>query len=83
MTLEDDLRILADGVRERLPALATKIARRLREEIPEFYLRDDPVLRAAESETITTSIRDILDGMTEERPPPEQKVIDFPKQGSG
>ncbi|NEK87334.1 CdaR family transcriptional regulator [Blastococcus saxobsidens] len=72
MTLEDDLRTLADGVRERLPALATKIARRLREEIPEFYLRDDPVLRAAESETITTSVRDILDGMTEERPPPEQ-----------
>lgn len=72
MTLDPDLRILADGVRERLPSLSDKIARRLREEIPEFYLRDDPVLRAAESETITTSIRDILDGITEERPPPER-----------
>lgn len=72
VTLEDDLRTLADGVRQRLPVLSTRIARRLREEIPEFYLRDDPVLRAAENETITTSVRDILDGITEERPPPER-----------
>lgn len=72
MTLEEDLRTLADGVRERLPALSAAISRRLREEVPEFYLRDDPVLREAESDTITTSIRDVLDGISEQRPLPER-----------
>lgn len=72
MTLEDDIRILTDGVRERLPELTARIARRLREEIPEFYLRDDPALRAAETDAIMTSVRDVLDGVTEERPPPER-----------
>jgi hypothetical protein len=72
VTLEDDLQAVADGVRERLPELTTRIARRLRDEIPEFYLRDNPALRAGETESISSSIRDILDGVTEERPPPER-----------
>lgn len=71
MALEDDVRRVADGVRERLPSLSTAIARRLREEVPEFYLRDDPVLRAAEGETITTAVRDLLDSLIEDRPPPD------------
>ncbi|MHA3700701.1 PucR family transcriptional regulator [Jatrophihabitans sp. YIM 134969] len=72
MALDDDLRCLAEGVRTRLPSLVDAIARQLRDDIPEFYARDDPGLRAAEAATITTSVRDILDGLVEDRPPPRQ-----------
>lgn len=72
VTLEDDLRTLAEGVRARLPALTQTIARRLREEVPEYYNQDDPLLGAAESDAIAASLRDILDGLAEGRTPPEQ-----------
>ncbi|NEK87350.1 PucR family transcriptional regulator [Blastococcus saxobsidens] len=72
MTLEDDLRMLAQGVEARLPALTETIVRRLREEVPEFYKLDDPVLGDAESDAIAASLRDILDGLVEGRTPPEQ-----------
>lgn len=71
MTLEDDLRTLARGVEACLPALTETIMRRLREEVPEYYKFDDPLLAAAEKEAVTASLRDILDGLVEGRTPPE------------
>lgn len=72
MTLEDDLRTLAQGVSARLPALTETIVRRLREEVPEYYKRDDPLLGVAGEDAIAASLRDILDGLAQGRTPPEQ-----------
>lgn len=71
MALEDNLRNLADAIRERLPAVADAIQHRLREEVPEYYAHDDPRIAASETETIVSSLRSILDGLTENREPPD------------
>ncbi|MER5438430.1 helix-turn-helix domain-containing protein [Streptomyces sp. NPDC002790] len=70
MALEDNLRTLSDTIRERLPALTDAIQHRLREEVPEYYVRDDPRLAASETESIMSSLRDILDGLTGNREAP-------------
>ncbi|MHA3700706.1 PucR family transcriptional regulator [Jatrophihabitans sp. YIM 134969] len=72
MAVEDDLRLLADGVGAQMSALTRTIARRLREEVPEYYERDDPVLGAAETDAIAASLRDVLDGLVEGRIPPDR-----------
>lgn len=72
MALEDNLRTLADAITTRLPALADEIQHRLREEAPEYYVYDDPRLAFSETEVIMSSLRNILDGLTENRESPAQ-----------
>ncbi len=51
------------AVRAALPELVGFVQARLHEEVPEFYVVDDPTLSSAEAETIPFSLEAILHGL--------------------
>ncbi len=61
MSIESGLRLVTDAVRERVPELYDVIKRRLQAETPTYSSAGNESLSAAESETITASLRDVLD----------------------
>jgi hypothetical protein len=55
MTIETDLRAVADAVRARIPELVSAIERMSLQEVPEIHEKDDPVL--AEQNVPASSLR--------------------------
>lgn len=61
MSIESGLRQVTDATRERVPELYDLIRSRLQSEVPDYSRAGNEQLSAAESETITASLRDVLD----------------------
>lgn len=57
--------MVVSAVRAALPELVSSVQGRLHEEVPEFYVVDDPALSSAEVETIPASLEAILLGLVE------------------
>jgi DNA-binding PucR family transcriptional regulator len=57
--------VVVSAVRAALPELIGSVQARLHDEVPEFYVVDDPALSGAELETIPASLEAILQGLVE------------------
>lgn len=71
MTIEHDLRAVAEAVRARIPELAQNIEHVTAEQVPEMYGKD-PVLAETESPSITSALTGIVDGLSGGRRIPER-----------
>lgn len=67
MLIQDGLRRVADAVRERLPELHDLMGARLRVATPSYPSSGNEQLGAAYSETITASLRDVLEYLADGR----------------
>ena len=67
MLIQDGLRRVADAVRERLPELHDLMGARLRVATPSYPSSANEQLGAAYSETITASLRDVLEYLADGR----------------
>ncbi|PKH38499.1 PucR C-terminal helix-turn-helix domain-containing protein [Nocardioides alpinus] len=72
MTIETDLRAVADAVRARIPELVSAIERMSLQEVPEIHEKDDPVLAEAERPSIISALTSIIDGLARGRRPPDR-----------
>lgn len=71
MSIEHDLRAVAEAVRGRIQELVASIAHTTAEQVPELYGKD-PVLAETESPSITDALTSILDGLSGGRRVPER-----------
>lgn len=67
MEVEQGIRAIVKAVEAELPELAALVRTRLREEVAEFYVVDDPALSTFELETISSSLASILQGLADQR----------------
>lgn len=72
MTIEADLRDLAEALRARIPSLVSAIEQALSQEVPEIYAQDDPVLVEAERPDILSGLTSIVEGLAHGRRPPDR-----------
>ncbi|TWP32705.1 PucR family transcriptional regulator [Leekyejoonella antrihumi] len=64
MEVDREVLTIVAAVRAGLPELADFVQVRLHEEVPEFYVVDDPALPGAEAEAIRSSLEAILQGLS-------------------
>ncbi|GAB3854766.1 helix-turn-helix domain-containing protein [Nocardioides maradonensis] len=72
MSIEQDLRAVAEGVRRRIPDLVREIEREVGEQVPESHGKDDPVLSESERPSIVSALTSIVDGLAEGRRLPDR-----------
>ncbi|QIX26959.1 hypothetical protein ncot_10375 [Nocardioides sp. JQ2195] len=66
MEVEHGVGAVVSAIRAVLGDLVIFIQARLREEVPEFYVIDDPALAGTEMETVPSSLEAILQGLTDQ-----------------
>lgn len=54
---------VADALTVRIPELRALVQRHLRDDVPDFWVGDDPALATAESERITIALQSMIDGL--------------------
>lgn len=72
MSIEADLRAVAEAVRARIPELVAAIVKETSEQVPEIQGKGDPVLTEAERPSVLSALTSIVDGLSGGRRPPER-----------
>lgn len=72
VSIEQDLKAVAEAVRRRIPAIAAEIERTVLEQVPESHGKDDPVLAESERPSIMSALNSIVDGLASSRRLPER-----------
>lgn len=72
MSIEHDLRTVAEAVRARIPDLAAEIERQVLDQVPESHGKDDPVLAESERPSIMSALTSIVDGLATGRRLPDR-----------
>ncbi|MEP9362797.1 helix-turn-helix domain-containing protein [Nocardioides sp. CN2-186] len=71
MSIEHDLRAIADALASEIPAIADEIRQRTRSGAPNFYRRSDPMLLEAEGPSIHGAVTSIVQGLRHARQLPD------------
>ncbi|MFD4328520.1 PucR family transcriptional regulator [Nocardioides sp. NPDC058538] len=71
MTIEHDLRAVADALASSIPAISEEILQRSRAGAPNYYRRNDPMLLETELPSITGALTSIIHGLRHSRILPE------------
>lgn len=72
MSIEQDLRTVAEAVRRRIPDLAARIEREVLEQVPESHAKDDPALSESERTSVLAALTGIVDGLAGGRRLPDR-----------
>lgn len=72
MSIEHDLKAVAEAVRRRIPEIVGEIEREVLAQVPETHEKDDPVLAESERPSIVSALTGILDGLAGGRRLPER-----------
>lgn len=72
MSIEQDLKAVAEAVRRRIPELAAEIEQQVVAQVPESHGKDDPVLAESERPSILSALTGIVDGLVAGRRLPER-----------
>lgn len=71
MSIEHDLRTVADALTSSIPAISEEIRQRCRSGAPSYYKRNDPMLLETELPSITGALTSIVHGLRHSRHLPE------------
>lgn len=71
MSIEQDLRAVADALNSDIPAITEEIRRRGRSGAPNYYRRSDPMLLETESPSINGALSSIIHGLRHARQLPD------------
>lgn len=71
MSIEHDLRAVADALSSDIPAITEEIRRRSRSGAPNYYRRNDPMLLETESPSINGALTSIIHGLQHARQLPD------------
>ena len=71
MSIEQDLKAVAEAVRARIPDLAGEIEREVLLQVPESHGRDDPMLSESERPSIISALTGIVNGLASGRRLPD------------
>ncbi len=63
LELEEEIHRLASALRARIPELARSIHRHVHDEVPEYFIRDDPGLAEAGEAAVVSSLTEIFDAL--------------------
>ncbi|MGH2902837.1 MAG: PucR family transcriptional regulator [Solirubrobacteraceae bacterium] len=72
MPIDDDMRCLATGLRERIPSIASDIRKRLVVDVPEYYEGGDPALLEADRRSTGSALHALVDGLSHGRTPADR-----------
>lgn len=71
MSIEQDLKAVAEAVRRRIPDIASEIEREVLLQVPESHGRDDPILSESERPSIISALAGIVNGLASGRRLPD------------
>lgn len=72
MSIDHDLKAVAEAVRCRIPEIVSAIEREVLDQVPEWHEKDDPVLTESEMPSIVSAVTSIVDGLASGRRLPER-----------
>lgn len=71
MSIEQDLKAVAEAVRRRIPEIASDIEREVVAQVPESHGKDDPILSEKERPSIVSALTGIVNGLASGRRLPD------------